>query len=578
MHFDWRRLRDSNQERADNRAWRSHLTQLVIDDPEIREDGRRCCLTNLLALCYVLGQCLITEDVHHEAIAFFPPIDPNKNVSELHLGVKRRRTLLYPRNTYKSTLDMAYIVMLILHYHFTIAILIMSGGKDLAFAFVNQIASYFIKPTNRPPTLFQALFPELCISKNLAKDPGVFMGLPRQHEPKIVEPLMWGNSIDSSTTGWHPDYIAWDDIHTNRNSRTYEGRIRVAKAYKLSRKILKPTGIEAQIGTPYGLGDVFSDQVLTSRPGTYDRILKPAMRLLSGERLDPNGFPNENELELFFPTILNYDFLREEYEADYEFFMSQYLLDSYGAAELVFSEAQMLAAIIDEDNMPMEGQRFIHFRLPCKSLDWHTACGAVGIMRQNRMYITETIKGHYKPSVLAKIIHDTARKNGMHNIVIEDSPGARMIQPTINNHTLTTGWDISITWMDFEGDSAIRDTRIRNLEPLLATSRLYFSNAVKIKPLLEGFVQYGQTEETGLPDVVSRVADNLPISIAATELDDEDLAWDMMRERDKYNMIYNRGIYTPQEPEPEEIEYEEPRIEDKMFTDQGLEMMIPGLE
>jgi hypothetical protein len=132
--------------------------------------------------------------------------------------------------------------------------------------------------------------------------------------------------------------------------------------------------------------------------------------------------------------------------------------------------------------------------------------------------------------------------------------------------------------MEYEGDTAERDTRIRNMEPLLATSRLYFSNALKVKPLLESFIQYGMTKENGLADVVSRVADNLPISIAATELDDEDLAWDMMRERDKYNMIYNRGQYAPAEPEPEEIEYEAPGLEERQFNSQGLEVIMPGLE
>ncbi len=578
QHFNWRRLRDPNQERGDNRAWRAELTELVRLDPDLRDDGRRCCTTNLLALAYVLGQCLITEDVHAEAMHFFPVIEPERTVEELHIGHKRRRTLLYPRNTYKSTLDMVYIVQIILRFYMTIAILIMSGGKDLAFDFVDQIASYFIKPTHRPPTLFQALFPELVVSKNMAKNPGEFAGLPRQHEPKIVEPVIWANSIDSSTTGYHPDLLVYDDIHNNRNSRSYEGRIRITKAYKLTRKILKPTGLELFIGTPYGLGDVFSDQILTARPKTYERVFKPAMRLLSGERLDPNGFPNEHEVELFFPTILSYEFLREEYEADFEFFMSQYMLDSYGAAELVFTEAQMLAAIVDEETMPMEGQTFIHFRLPCKPLQWDKTSGAVGVMRQNRMYITETIQGHYKPSILAKLIHDVARRHGLHKVSIEDSPGARMIQPAVNNYTLTTGWDIFITWTDYQGDAGERDTRIRNMEPLLATSRLYFSNSLKTKPLIESFVQYGQISENGLPDVISRAADNLPISIAANELDEEDLSWEMMRERDKYNLIYGRGQYSPAEPEPEEIEWQEPGIEDKKFTDQGLEICIPGLE
>jgi hypothetical protein len=574
-HFHWRKLRDPTQERADNRAWRTELTRLVLEDDEMREDGRRCCKTNLLALSYVLGYCLITEDVHAEAIHFFPTIDPDKTVDQLRDGIKRRRTLLYPRNTYKSTLDMVYCVQLILHYFMTIAILLMSGGKDLAIAFVDQVASFFVKPPRRPPTLFQALFPELCVSKQ--DTPGQFNTAIRQTDPEIVEPTMWANSIDSNTTGWHPDVLIYDDINTNRNSRKYEGRVAVTKAYKLTRKILKPTGFEMKIGTSYGLGDTFSDEVMTARPGTYERVFKPALRLKSGERLDPNGFPAENEMDLLFPTILSYDFLREEYEADFEFFMSQYMLDSYGASEIVFTEAQMLAAMIEEDRMPMEGTPFCHWRLPCKSLNWHKASGAVGLSYRNRMYIAETWQGHYKPSIMAKLIHDSARSHGLHTVNIEEAPGARLIQPAINNYALTTGWDIHITWTEFQGDGAERDTRIRNLEPLLATSRLFFSNGLKVKPIIEGFVQYGIVDDDSLPDVISRVADNLPVSIAASELDDEELSWEMMRERDKYNMLFGRGVYAPPEPGPEEVEpltsYDE-----HPFNELGLEVIMPGLE
>ena len=97
MHFAWRRLRDPRQEKADNRLWRSQLTAMVLDDEECKEDGRRLCKTNLLALCYVLGYCLITEDVHHEALKFFPEIDPDKTVEELNQNVKRRRSLMLVR-------------------------------------------------------------------------------------------------------------------------------------------------------------------------------------------------------------------------------------------------------------------------------------------------------------------------------------------------------------------------------------------------------------------------------------------------------------------------------------------------
>jgi hypothetical protein len=574
VHFNWRKLRDPHQERADNKAWRSQLTAMVLEDEECREDGRRLCKTHLLALCYVLGYCLITEDVHHEALNYFPEVDDNRTVEELCVGVKRRRSLMYPRNTYKSTIDLVNVVRLILNYYFTIAILIMSGGKELAFAFVDQIASFFVRPDNRPMTLFQALFPELCITRQ--KNSGEFTAALRKSEPKIIEPLVWANSIDSATTGWHPDVLILDDVNNNRNSNSFTARVRITKAYKLSRKILKPTGIEMLIGTPYGPGDLFNDQLLTARPGSYDRVFKPAMKMLSGERLDANGFPAEDEVELLFPSILSYDFLREEYEADYASFQSQYMLDSYGASEIVFGERETLEAMVDEGDLPMEGETFMALRLPCRSQKWDKVSGAVGLMHRNRMYVVDIVQGHYKPSVMAKMIHDLARKHGLHRVAIEDSPGARIFQPAIDNYALSTGWPVRIEWLPFIEDAGERDIRIRSMEALIATSRLLFSSGVKTKPLMTGFVEYGMTPETGLPDVISRLADHLPVSIANEEEDSED-AWEMLRQRDHFNLVYGRGPYAPPEPEPEEAE-PEPYIEDQEFTSTGLQVCIPGLE
>lgn len=574
-HFNWRRLKDSNQPRGDNKLWRTELTALALTDEQVKEDGRRVCETNLLALCYVLGYCLISSDVHHDALGFFPEINSkDKSVEELSVGVKRRRSLMLPRNTYKTTIDLGFCVQLILHYFMQIAILILCGSKELAFAFVDEIASFFVKPSNRPPTLFQALYPELCISRQ--KTTGEFTAALRQVEPSIIEPLIWGNSVDSSTTGWHPDVLICDDIHNNRNSKTYEARARVTKAYKLTRKILKPTGIELKIGTPYGVGDVFNDEVLTARPGTYDRVYKPAMRLLNGERLDPNGFPEENEIELFFPSILNYEFLLEEYQADYDSYMSQYQLDTYGAAEIVFGEREVLGAMVPEDKVPMLGTPKIVFRLPCRSLKWMTTSGAVGLLTNDRMFIVDIVQGHFKPSKIAWLINSVARHHGTHDVSIIAAPGASAMEQVIRNYALTTGWDVHITWIDFEEDAGVRDTHIRGIEAAIANGRLLFSTGIKTKPLLTSFLEYGMMDETGLPDVIAHVADALPASIAA-DSDADDLAWEMMRQRDKYNMVYGRGKYAPPQPEPAEVEAREPAIEEQKMGE-FLEIQIPGLE
>jgi hypothetical protein len=582
--FDWRHLRDLRQEKGNNRAWRAELTQAAIDDPEVREDGRRVTQNNLLALCWVLGYTLIDEHVHHDALNFFPPKNPNDTLNEWledsNRVYKRVGSLLLPRGVYKTTISLANCVQLLICWPLTVAIMMMTGRSELADDFVLQVGSFFYRPHNAPPSLFQALWGELCVDKR--PDADGFTTALRQSEPRIIEPAIWGESVESGTSGLHPNILIADDIHNNRNSRNFDSRSGIVKKYKLAKKVLLPEGCEIRIGTIYGSGDLFTDEILTSRPGTLRRLIKPAMRLRNGERLDQNGFPDEDEVELMFPTILSYDFLKTEYESGFESFATQYLLDEYGANEVVFSQEQMLAAMVEEAALPLEGETVIHWRFPCQKRDWHTAACAVGQLYRNRCYIIEIIEGHYKPSVLAKMVVTTARRHHLHRITIEASPGARLMASAINNYALTTGWQMNLNWIGEEAeeteDTGERDLRIRNIEAVLSNARLYFFAGLKqLKALMVEMTQYGMLPNNALPDVISRVTDHLPQSIAAEGLEDEDLAWGAMKERDHFNLIYGRGAYAPPEPEPEEIE-EEPAIEDQPLTGNGLEVWIPGLE
>ena len=584
--FDWRRLRDLRQEKYDNRQWRAELTQLVLTDEKVREDGRRVTQNNLLALAWVLGYTLIDEKVHHDALAFFPPKNPALTLSEwieeANKVYKRMGSLLLPRGVYKTTISLTNCVQLLICWPLVVAIMIMCGRGDLANDFVEQVASFFYRPKGAPPTLFQALWPELCVDKRPDAANG-FTTAVRQSEPKIIEPAIFGESIEAGTSGYHPNILIADDIHNNRNSRTFEARANIVKKYKLAKKVLLPVGSEIRIGTIYGSADLFTDEVLTSRPGTLRRVIKPAMRLKSGERLDQNGFPEEDEIELLFPSILGYEFLRTEYESGFESFATQYLLDEYGANEVVFSQEQMLSAMVEEAAIPLEGETVIHWRFPCQKRNWNTAACAVGQLHRNRCFIVDALQGRYKPSILAKLVVTTARKHHVHRVSVEESPGARLMAPAINNYALTTGWNVGIDWIGrseemAEEDTGERDLRIRNIEAVLSNARLFFFAGMKqLKALMLEFTQYAMIPDNALPDVVSRVADHLPQSIAADELGEEELAWDAVKERDKYNLIYNRGQYAPPEPEPEELEAEEPAIEDQPYAENGLENWMPGL-
>src|SRR4029077_2175596 len=137
------------------------------------------------------------------------------------------------------------------------------------------------------------------------------------------------------------------------------------------------------------------------------------------------------------------------------------------------------------------GKIIIHWRFPCQRRQWKTAACCVGQLYRNRCYIMDVFEGHYKPSVLAKLVVSTARKYGQHRISIEDSPGARLMTSPIQNYAITTGWDIGLEWIgreDGEEDTGERDLRIRSLEDVLSSSRLLiFAGLKHLKALMLEF-------------------------------------------------------------------------------------------
>jgi hypothetical protein len=577
MKFDWRRLKDPAWEKNDNKRHRLDLTAQCMDDEATRQEGKRICKTNLYALCLVLGYCLVDEEVHKEAFDFFLKKDPSKPIEQQHIGQLRRGSLLLPRGVYKTTISLVNCAQLIACFPLTVAIMVMCGNRKLAEAFVDQIASFFIKPRLAAPTLFQVLFSELCIERQ--ETAGEFTAAQRQTDPEIIEPAIWATSIESGNSGWHPNILVVDDAVNDRNSGKLENRQNITRKYKMARKTLVRNGLEFKIGTIYGSGDVFSDEVLTTRPGTYRRVIKPAMRLLSGERIDQNGFPEEDAIELLFPTILDYDYLREEYESGFESFVTQFMLDEFGASEIVFTQQELLEAMKPETEMPLAGKPIVHWRMPCKSKRWTAAYCAVGVIDRNRCYIVDAYKGFYRPSELAKLIVEVARHHHTHDISIEDSPGAILMQSAIQNEAMTVGWLLRIAWKDFEEDTGDRDTRIRNIETLFPATRLIFSDDLKPrKEIIREFQQYGMIDDNGFPDVVARVAGELPQSIAADPEETEAEAWQAYQERDRHNLIFGRGPYAAPEPEPEERPEADPAIEDQQYNANGLEVWIPGLE
>jgi len=77
-----------------------------------------------------------------------------------------------------------------------------------------------------------------------------------QRTKVLKEASVTASGVGANKVGQHYDLIIMDDLNTDRNSATPEGRQKVLRHYQMNVSILEPTGTMVVIGTRYAADDV----------------------------------------------------------------------------------------------------------------------------------------------------------------------------------------------------------------------------------------------------------------------------------------------------------------------------------
>lgn len=523
------------------------------------EAARWRCQTDLWLLALVLNYSLIVESCHRRIAEFFVKKDPRKGIFEQDR--MKRRLLLYPRLCFKSTFNMVDTIQWLLCFPQIVTFILCAAG-DLADAFVEEVANHFVKAKDEEPTLFQELFPELTITPR-EKRVGQFT-LPtrkdfcKKHRLNIPkEPSVLGLSAEQSLSGKHCHVFKPDDMVDNRNSGTATGLKKVKKNYHLNRKMLWPAGYLDLTGTRYSPLDPYGEAIEKAKPGSLKFLLEPAYRAKSGHEDKTFEELTENDVELLFAydaagnPQLTFEKLKEEYDEDPESFATQLMNDARAGREDLFSKERLLQATVSASALPVSGTAIVAWRLSHPSkVSMKYACGVAGILDSGRMWITDVIRGQFSPSNLAHRIVQFAKKHGAHNVRIEETPGARYNEDAISNYALLSNWPISVEWLEYQEDDGTRDLRVKQLETVLVSKRLLFSDAIiqpSFKALFSEFSNFGFMEENEIPDTVSRVCEGLPKSLAAAESEEQDDAVELLQKRDLHDRLFHKGKYAEED-------------------------------
>lgn len=543
----------------------------IFKGREITEDERqalrRRCQTDLFFLAHdVLGYDQLTAFTHQQLCDFFVKKNPDLGIFEQ--DEMKRRLLLFPRYGFKSTVNIADCVQWIICFP-NIRILVLTGEKDLAKAFVDEMQGHFIATAEGEPTDFQALFPEFCIREK-DKLTGKFTAPCRTKGWK--EPTIFSSSIESTLPGWHFDIFKGDDIVTNMNSDGETAIRKVNRNFRLARKTLHPRGFLDLIGTRYGPFEIYGETIKKAKPGKLKVLCKPAWSVKPESAVKPEEELGEADYDLLFPELLTYQFLCDERDDDPEGFQCQYLNNPMGGQELTFPKETLLQATVASKSIPAHGEMFIAWRFayPGKNNMRHTA-GVVGLMDGLKMYIVDAVHGKFIPSKLAYRCVDLARKWGVHAVSIEETPGARYMEDSIRNYARQMNWQMTVNWIPFQEDDGARELRIKNAEPLLVSMRLLFADNIGcLAELYEQFVNFMLMQDGSLPDAIAHVSQWLPRSIAVAPAEEQAELWKEIQRRDLYEKIHGLGEY--QDPEPDEPTPREP--EENYFY---LSEIMPGL-
>lgn len=524
----------------------------VATDETYKNLMRLECQTDVLFLGRVLGYDRIVDRVHRPVAELCVQKNPALPIEQQ--AEKKQSLNLDPRGTFKSTFSIIDSVQWIICFP-NIRICKLTATKPLAAAIAEEIRDHFVKAADAEPTDFQLLFPEFCISPK-EKRAGEYTAPNRTRNWR--ERTVMSFSIETSISGWHFDVFDPDDVVDTQNSSTPAGIAKVKKNYRINKKTAMPWAYINFKGTRYNPFDLWGDIIEKANPKKIKVLVRSALQLKNGERLQPGDFPPESEMDLLFPELLSYEFLKGEFEEDYESFMTQYMNDAHGGKEVTFPREKLLQATLQADQMPVAGETFVAWRFPYNGKPaMKEASGAAAVLENGRMYVVDVINGTFAPSALAHRVVQQAKRFGAHKVMIEESPGARYFEPAIQNYALALGWTLSITWLEFQEDDGARDLRLKGLEPMITAMRVVFSESMKkLAEVVKQFANYGMIDDNGIVDVIARVAEGLPKSIAAADSNPEqDMAWEMAKQRDLYDRTHGLGNYAPAQPEQQEAPY-----------------------
>lgn len=428
----------------------------------------------------------------------------------------RERLLLYPRGSYKSTIDGLDIVQWLLNAP-DIRILILTGEDSLGVAFLKEIKHYFYLAKESEPTLFHRLFPEYILTGEVGVNSSEFICPARQHYQ--VSPSVWQNSVTASLSGWHCDLIKGDDVITDRNSAAAVPRANVNQKYDSTFFLLDQWGFAESVGTRYAVDDWYGERLrCVSEESPIKVLCRPAWTPKPGYESVPLKSLTEEMVTLLFPEKLTFKALRKELMRNEQLFRSQLLNEPAMGGMAMFDPVVLHEHVIKLEEVPKDGQIFVAW-------DWASSskagsdysAGAVGKVVGDTLYIIEVIYDRWRPSDLAYQIVNSAKRFNPRVLFIEEAPGSEFVKEEVRRIAYRLRYELPPVSCKGDRSAGAKEERIKGLQGLLASDRLYFVDGPWIDGTFLMFERWvgglrNKGRKDDIPDAISMLQRFLPKS------------------------------------------------------------------
>lgn len=512
-------------------SWRTQKDSTKIDF-ERSQELRRICQTNTYEAGRLVHGKDFAEKPHKQwndelFVHRNPDLLPEEyGHAELSQAIASQskchhRMLLCARNSLKTTMDLYDLVGWVCTFP-DIRILLCSSTNALTQQLVTLFRKIFIVRDPLQPSLFQQLWPEMCVA---AKTPGRQYLCPMR-KLDFPDPTLKQTSAESGgQAGGRATLIVYEDIVEQSNVTNPEQRQKVIETYNNLNELLDPGGFVMICGTAWaaptadgGCGDLYyeilkEESEKAPSEKQFKVLIGPCWKVKDGVRKEAYDMSlEESEVELMYPERLTFQWIKSKMGKTAQKIRTfrqqqlvQWVPDEDETLRIQFDPDVLTDAIVRSGSVPSGTTVLsVDIAYSLNSKADRTAIAAVRIHenldKQKCMMVLDVEADQMRGSELCEKLARMCRQYNPSIVLLEKGPTSDHLQALIDATSTKFQVPIPARFVQTSNVKNIKFQKLKDLELLLAQGRLKFKPGAYLDALFAELQQIDGTRSVSKKD------------------------------------------------------------------------------